>query len=189
MELQGERQIAAAPSVTWAALNDANVLKACIVGCSAFDRIAEHEFKTTMAVRLGPVSARLNGRVKLENVVPPVSCTIRFDGQGGMAGFGSGSADVRLSPRGSGTCLVYTAKAQVGGKLAQVGSRLIEGTAAKMADEFFTAFEHQVSPPVEELQRPACLQPGQRTRVRIQRVLIWIAAATAAAIVIAYLAK
>lgn len=188
MDLQGERLIAAAPSATWAALNDANVLKECIVGCSAFDRIGEYEFKATMAMRLGPVSARFSGRVKLENVVPPVSCTITFDGQGGVAGFGRGSADVRLSPRGSGTCLNYTAKAQVGGKLAQVGSRLIEGTAAKMADEFFAAFEQQLSSPREEVRGAERPRAAPKTRPLVQRRLLWLAAATGIVAAIAYLA-
>ncbi len=187
MKLQGERLIAAEPEATWAALNDAEVLKACIAGCRSFERVADNEFLATMAMGIGPINASFSGRVRLESIVPPVSCTIAFDGQGGMAGFGKGSADVKLSAQGTGTCLTYVARAQVGGKLAQVGSRLIEGAAAKMADEFFTAFDERLSSarvPEHSTRQPAV--PTLRTRLRGN--LRWIAAASAVAAIIAYLA-
>lgn len=140
MNLQGERLIPAAPEATWAALNDPDTLKACIAGCETLERIGENQYMATLAVRIGPVNARFKGRLELQDIVPIASYTIRFDGQGGVAGFGKGSAEVRLTPEGSGTLLGYTAKAQVGGKLAQVGSRLIDGAASKIADNFFSAF-------------------------------------------------
>jgi carbon monoxide dehydrogenase subunit G len=146
MNLQGERVIAASPETTWAALNDPETLKACIAGCESLERVADNEYLATMAMRIGPVNARFKGKLKLGNVVPVSSYTIAFDGQGGVAGFGKGTADVRLAPEGRATRLAYSAKAQVGGKLAQVGSRLIEGAATKIADDFFTAFEARLAP-------------------------------------------
>ena len=145
MNLQGERLIPATPEATWAALNDPETLKGCINGCESLERTGDDEYLATIAMRVGPVNARFKGRLKLQNVVPPSSYTIAFDGQGGAAGFGKGSADVQLSPDPEGTRLAYNAKAQVGGKLAQVGSRLIDGAAAKIAEDFFAAFESRLS--------------------------------------------
>lgn len=144
MELQGERLIPAPVDTTWAALNDPEVLKACIAGCETLQRTGDDAFAAVVAVKVGPVSARFRGNLKLTNVEPPRRYTINFDGQGGVAGFGRGSADVSLSPDGTDglrTRLGYLAKAQVGGKLAQVGSRLIDAAAGKIADDFFKAFE------------------------------------------------
>lgn len=145
MNLQGERTIPATPETTWAALNDPDTLKACITGCESLERVGDDEYLAMIAMRVGPVNARFKGRLKLQNVVAPSSYTIAFDGQGGAAGFGKGSADVHLSPDSGGTRLAYAAKAQIGGKLAQVGSRLIDGAAAKITDDFFKAFEARVS--------------------------------------------
>lgn len=145
MNLEGERLIPASPAKTWAALNDADTLKACIAGCESLERVGDDEYHATLAMRIGPVSARFKGRLRLEDIVPISSYTIAFDGQGGVAGFGKGSAGVQLTPESTGTRLRYSAKAQVGGKVAQVGSRLIEGAAAKIADNFFTAFEARVA--------------------------------------------
>jgi len=145
MNLEGERLIPASPAKTWAALNDPDTLKACIAGCESLERVAEDEYLATLAMRIGPVSARFKGRLKLEDIVPVSSYTILFDGQGGVAGFGKGSAGVQLSPESTGTRLRYSANAQVGGKIAQVGSRLVEGAASKVADNFFSAFEAHVA--------------------------------------------
>lgn len=145
MNLQGERLIPATPETTWAALNDPETLKACITGCESLERVGDDEYLATIAMRIGPVNARFKGRLKMQNVVPPSSYTLAFDGQGGAAGFGKGSADVQLSPDPDGTRLGYQAKAQVGGRLAQVGSRLIDGAAAKIADDFFAAFASRLS--------------------------------------------
>jgi len=191
MNLQGERLIAAAPEATWAALNDPDTLKACIAGCETLERVADDEYLATMAMRIGPVNARFKGRLKLENIVPPSSYTIAFDGQGGVAGFGKGSADVKLAPEGAGTRLSYAAKAQVGGKLAQVGSRLIEGAASKIADDFFAAFETRLAPaaPVGEAPVtaaapvPTPAAPGGAPAGT--RWLVWIAVALIAVALIA----
>lgn len=192
MNLQGERLIAAAPEATWAALNDPDTLKACIAGCETLERVADDEYLATMAMRLGPVNARFKGRLKLENIVPPSSYTIAFDGQGGVAGFGKGSADVKLAPEGAGTRLSYAAKAQVGGKLAQVGSRLIEGAASKIADDFFAAFESRLAPAAEKAEAaiaaptaaPMPAAPGGGTRW-----LLWIVVALIAVALITYLLR
>jgi carbon monoxide dehydrogenase subunit G len=142
MELKGERLIPAPIEQTWAALNDPEVLKGCVAGCESLERTAEDAFHALMAVRIGPVSARFKGNLKLADVNPPTSYTIHFEGQGGVAGHGKGSADVVLSPADDGqTRLAYVARAQVGGKIAQIGSRLVDAAAGKIAEEFFVGFE------------------------------------------------
>ncbi|NLD54132.1 MAG: carbon monoxide dehydrogenase subunit G [Burkholderiaceae bacterium] len=142
MNLQGERLIPASVERTWTALNDPDTLKACIAGCESIERTEENQYLCTMAVRIGPVNARFKGKLQLTDIVPMESYRINFDGQGGVAGFGKGHADVRLVGEGDdSTRLGYKADAQVGGKIAQIGSRLVESAAAKIADDFFKAFE------------------------------------------------
>src|SRR5215203_1409753 len=142
MELNGERIIPASIDATWAALNDPEILKACIAGCESLESVGDDGFAAVVAMKIGPVSARFKGSLKLTNVSPPTGYTINFDGQGGVAGFGRGSADVALSEASAGaTKLAYHARATVGGKMAQIGSRLIDATAAKITDDFFKAFE------------------------------------------------
>ena len=150
MELQGERLIPASVDKTWAALNDPEVLKACIAGCESVERTGEDAFTAVVALKVGPVSARFKGNLQMTNITPPTGYTINFDGQGGVAGFGKGSADVALTPQGDQTLLKYNARATVGGKMAQIGSRLIDATAAKITEDFFKAFEAhlQASAPV-----------------------------------------
>ncbi len=169
MELQGDRLIPATLDTTWAALNDPDTLKACIAGCESLERTGEDAFAAVVAVKVGPVSARFKGNLKMTNVQAPNSYTINFDGQGGVAGFGKGSADVVLSPEGEQTRLKYNAKAQVGGKMAQVGSRLIDAAASKVAEDFFKAFEVHLSPaeavaPPEagQVPMPADTEKGNR---------------------------
>lgn len=146
MELTGERLIPAPLDATWAALNDPEVLKDCIAGCESLERTAPDAYAAVVAVKVGPVSARFRGTLTLRDVQPPRSYTLHFDGQGGVAGFGKGSATVSLAEEGAGTRLGYKAKAQVGGKIAQVGSRLIDSAAAKIAEDFFRAFEARLGP-------------------------------------------
>lgn len=146
MELTGDRLIAAPLPATWAALNDPDILKECISGCESLERTEPDTFQAVVAVRVGPVSARFKGRLQVTNVQAPTSYTINFDGQGGPAGFGKGSADVNLAEEEGGTRLRYVARAQVGGKMAQIGSRLIDAAAAKVAEDFFTAFETRLRP-------------------------------------------
>ncbi len=141
MELQGERLIPASVDQTWAALNDPEVLKACIAGCESLERTGDDAFAAVVALKVGPVSARFKGNLKMTNIQAPNSYTINFDGQGGVAGFGKGSADVALTPEAGQTRLKYAARAQVGGKMAQIGSRLIDAAAGKVTEDFFKAFE------------------------------------------------
>jgi carbon monoxide dehydrogenase subunit G len=148
MNLKGERIIPASVERTWTALNDPETLKACIAGCESIEPTGEDQYLAVMAVRIGPVNAKFKGRLQLSDIVPLQSYKINFDGQGGVAGFGKGSANVALSPEGESgqsTRLNYVADAQVGGKIAQVGSRLVESAAAKIADDFFKAFEARMT--------------------------------------------
>ena len=141
MELQGERLIPASVDKTWAALNDPEVLKACIAGCESVERTGDDAFTAVVALKVGPVSARFKGNLQMTNIQAPNGYTINFDGQGGVAGFGKGSADVALTAQGELTLLKYNARATVGGKMAQIGSRLIDATAGKITEDFFKAFE------------------------------------------------
>jgi carbon monoxide dehydrogenase subunit G len=152
MNLQGERIIPASVEQTWVALNDPQTLKACIAGCESMETTGENQFMAVMAVRIGPVNARFKGRLQLSDIVAMQSYRINFDGQGGVAGFGKGAANVTLLPEGTAgeaTRLNYAADAQVGGKIAQIGSRLVESAAAKIADDFFKAFEARMTGPAD----------------------------------------
>jgi len=140
MELKGEYRIPAAREQVWALLNDPAVLRECIPGCESLEGSALEGFAARVTTKLGPVKATFNGEVKLSNVNAPESYTISGEGKGGVAGFAKGSADVHLTPDGTGTLLSYTVNAQVGGKIAQLGSRLIDSTAKKLADQFFACF-------------------------------------------------
>lgn len=140
MEMTGEQLIHASQAQTWAALNDPAILKECVPGCESIERTGDNEYVVLMTARVGPVAAKFKGRMTLSNIVAPDSYSIAFEGQGGVAGFAKGSADVALAGEGQATRLAYKVKANVGGKLAQIGSRLIDATARKMAEEFFTRF-------------------------------------------------
>ena len=140
MDMTGEYRIPAPREQVWAALNDPATLKASLPGCQSLEKVSDQEFAATVVAKVGPVQAKFNGNVTLSNLNPPESYTISGEGKGGAAGFAKGGADVRLLEEGEVTVLTYTAKADVGGKLAQLGSRLIDGTAKKMADEFFNNF-------------------------------------------------
>lgn len=145
MEIVGEQLIPRPQGVTWSSITDPQVLKACIPGCESMDKIADNEYEMVMGAKVGPVSAKFKGKVTLADVDAPNAYTLIFEGQGGVAGFAKGRANVRLSPEGEATRLQYTAKAIIGGKLAQVGSRLVDGVAKKLAENFFTKFNEHVS--------------------------------------------
>jgi carbon monoxide dehydrogenase subunit G len=145
MEMAGEIKIAAPRAKVWAALNDPAVLKDSIPGCTALEKISDSEMTATVDAKVGMVRATFKGKVTLSNVKPPLSYTITGEGKGGVAGFASGGADVKLFEDGDATRLKYTARGQVGGKLAQIGARLIDATAKQMADQFFTRFAERVS--------------------------------------------
>jgi uncharacterized protein len=144
MDLVGEYRLLAGRGVVWSALNDADVLRRCIPGCQSLEKLSDREMSATVVAKIGPVKATFKGAVTLENMVPPESYTIVGEGKGGVAGFAKGSADVSLAEDGDATVLSYSVKAQVGGKLAQLGSRLIVSTSRKMADEFFGKFKEIV---------------------------------------------
>jgi carbon monoxide dehydrogenase subunit G len=147
MEMTGEQLIPVPQAEVWRALNDPEVLKACIAGCETIERISDTEYRVVMVASVGPVKAKFNGKLVLSDLSPPNSYSLSFEGSGGAAGFGKGGAQVSLKTEGAGTRLTYSAKASVGGKLAQVGSRLIDGVARKMADDFFTAFNEKLAGP------------------------------------------
>ena len=149
MEMSGEQRIPLAQQRVWEALNDPEILKACIPGCESIDRVADNEYKVAMTAAVGPVKAKFNGKLLLSDMNPPNSYSLAFEGSGGAAGFGKGSAQVSLAPDGDGTLLTYKANASVGGKLAQIGSRLIDGVAKKMSDDFFARFNKTVAPSAE----------------------------------------
>jgi uncharacterized protein len=145
MEMTGEELIALPQQATWDALNDTEVLKGCIPGCDSMEKQSDTEYLLTMTAKVGPVSAKFKGKMTLLEVQAPDSYTLQFEGQGGVAGFAKGSAEVKLAAEGDATRLKYSVKANIGGKLAQVGARLIDGVAKKIAGQFFTAFNQRAS--------------------------------------------
>ena len=130
---------------TWQALNDPVVLKDCIPGCESMERVSDTEYVLTMVARVGPVSAKFKGRMTLQEMDPPHRYTLVFEGQGGVAGFAKGEATVNLTPEDQSTKMEYAVKAMIGGKLAQVGARLIDGVAKKIAEQFFTKFNQRAT--------------------------------------------
>ncbi len=149
MELADSRQIAARPDAVWAAILDPEVLAACIPGCESLTGSVEAGYEAVVVQKVGPVSARFTGVVTLSDIVVGQSLTITGEGKGGPAGFAKGGAKVALAPEGEGTLLTYEVKAAVGGKLAQLGSRIIDGFTKKLADQFFENFAVAVGGPVE----------------------------------------
>lgn len=145
MEFTGEYRIPAPQTTVWDALNDPKVLRRSLPGCKALEQTGANEFTATIAAKIGPVSATFKGKVELSDLDPPRSYTLAGRGQGGPAGFAKGSAKVRLEPLGDETLLRYSASVDVGGKLAGVGSRLIGGVAASMAEDFFGKFSRVVT--------------------------------------------
>lgn len=149
MDMQGSRLLAVTQQQAWDALNDPDVLQRCIAGCDKVEPTGEGQYAIGMALKIGPVAAKFAGKIKIADSVPPESYTLTFDGQGGVAGFGKGNAQVKLTPAPDGrpACeLSYTVHASVGGKIAQLGQRLIDGAAKSMAEDFFKRFD-------EEMQR------------------------------------
>jgi carbon monoxide dehydrogenase subunit G len=144
MEMTGQRVLAADRATVWKALNDPQILKASIPGCETIERTADNEYAVTVGTTLGPVRAKFRGKLRLEDVVAPESYTLRFEGEGGAAGFAKGSSKVTLAEEGGKTTLGYSVAAQIGGRIAQVGNRLVDSAARKLADDFFTAFEKAV---------------------------------------------
>ena len=150
MEMNGEHKINAKIEKVWEALNNPEILSKTIPGCETIEKVSENELTATVKAKIGPVSAKFKGKVTLSEINPPNSYTISGEGQGGAAGFGKGSAKVFLKEDAEFTILSYKANAQVGGKLAQIGARLVDGAAKKIANEFFTNFANEMSPTIEE---------------------------------------
>jgi carbon monoxide dehydrogenase subunit G len=183
MDMSGTYRIPAPREVVWAALNDPEILKQAIPGCEELERIGEHELVAKVTAKIGPVKAKFAGDVYLEDLNPPASYTLRGEGRGGAAGFAKGGAKVRLEEAGDATVLTYDAEADIGGKIAQLGSRLVQGAAKKTADDFFAAFADLVArryaeargaevPPVEAAPPPALPAPPWW-----RRPVVWVIAA------------
>jgi carbon monoxide dehydrogenase subunit G len=166
MELKGERVLAADRETSWKALNDVEVLKLCIPGCESITAAGENLYEVAMTAAIGPVKSRFKGKMQLADIQPPRGYTLKFDGSGGAAGFARGEAKVDLAEVSAReTKLVYVANAQVGGKLAQVGSRLIDAASGAMADKFFEAFAGQLAARAApaHVDAPAPKAPPQAT--------------------------
>jgi uncharacterized protein len=198
MEMQGSRQLAITQQQAWDALNDPAVLKACIPGCDKVEPTGENQYSIAMALKIGPVSAKFTGKIALSDINPPQSYTISFEGQGGPAGFGKGSAKVQLTPNDRGNELAYSVQASVGGKIAQLGQRLIDGAAKSMAEDFFKRFDEAVQvrhPEAYAAQAQADAAAGAVVAPAAQPaagplgvpVWVWIAGAVALAAAIALL--
>jgi len=141
MDMQGNRQLSTTQQQAWDALNDAEILKTCIPGCEKFELTGENQYAITVAVKIGPVSAKFNGKVSLKDIQAPLSYSLLFDAQGGVAGFGQGESKVELVANELGCDLRYTVHSKVGGKIAQLGQRLIDGVAKSLAEDFFKRFD------------------------------------------------
>ena len=191
MDMQGSRHLAVTQQQAWEALNDPEVLKTCIPGCDKVEPTGENQYAIGMAVKVGPVSARFAGKINLVDVMPPNSYTLAFEGQGGAAGFGKGTAKVNLAPaaEGAGCELAYTAQAQVGGKIAQVGQRLVDGVARSMAEDFFRRFDEEMQRRYPEASAAdAALPPLEPAAAATgRRMPVWVWIAFAVVIVIALL--
>ena len=160
MEMTGEQRLPAPREVVWAALNDPEVLKQSIPGCEEIQKLSDTEMTAKVSAKVGPVSARFTGNVTLSDLDPPNGYTISGEGKGGVAGFAKGGAKVRLEPDGDGTLMRYEVSASVGGKLAQIGARLIDATAKKMADDFFSRFAALVAERAGGVQVATVTAPG-----------------------------
>src|SRR6195952_1312590 len=172
MDMTGERRIPAPRQVVWQALNDPEVLKASIPGCETLEKTSDTDMKATAAVKIGPISARFSGTVHLADIDPPNGYTISGEGQGGVAGFAKGGAKVHLADDGDATLLTYDVKAQVGGKIAQLGARLIDATAKQMSDQFFDRFTAALTPEPVVVAEPVVAEPMVAAPVTMAPVVI-----------------
>lgn len=161
MQMNGEIILTAKPDAVWKALNDADVLRQSIPGCQSLDKLSGTEFKATVGTRIGPMQVTFNGQVQLSDLDPPHGYTISGSGSGGIAGSAKGGAKVRLEPHAQGTRLTYDVDAQVAGKIAQLGSRLIDSTAKMMAEQFFGKFQEIVGAPTAATETAAAAPAPQ----------------------------
>jgi carbon monoxide dehydrogenase subunit G len=163
MDMTGERLIAADRDRVWSALNDTEILKFCIPGCETLESSSPTAMRAVAAIKLGPISAKFSGDIELSDIDPPNGYTISGQGAGGVAGFAKGSAQVSLIEQEGGTLLRYTVKAQIGGKIAQLGARLIDSTAKSMAEQFFTKFANRLVPMTADT--PPAAQPASGSKI------------------------
>ncbi|QET02816.1 carbon monoxide dehydrogenase subunit G [Cupriavidus pauculus] len=166
MEMNQTQRLPVPRDIAWAALNDPELLRQCIPGCESIEPDGENTWQLALTAAVGPVKARFKGRMALQDIQAPESYTIAFDGQGGAAGFGKGVARVSLAPDGDATLLTYAVQAQVGGKIAQIGSRLVDAAARKMADTFFVRFTEVVTGPGEAEQDNDAVQQEEGKQKR-----------------------
>lgn len=183
MELTGEQIIPLPRDIVWKALNDPIMLSQCIPGCESFDLNAENQYRVEMQVAIGPIRAKFTGKLLLSDIVAPHSYKISFDGSGGVAGSGKGHAVVKLETVSEGTKLIYSVRAQVGGKLAQVGARLIDGVAKRMADIFFEKLKEKITLNEGEDNMMPESVPAPLPSQFVSRWLILAAIAAAAAVI------
>jgi carbon monoxide dehydrogenase subunit G len=183
MDLSGEYRIPAPAPRVWDALNDPEILKLCIPGCKTLEKTSDNTFASIVTSKVGPISATFNSKVTLSDLDPPRGYTISGEGQGGAAGFAKMSARVTLTEDGTDTRLSYRASAEVGGKLASVGSRLVQTVAKKNADDFFAAFAKQLGGSREAVPAVSPETPALAPRPRMQFWLLWAAAAIIAVLV------
>ena len=200
MDMQGSRQLAITQQQAWDALNDPAVLKACIPGCDKVEATGENQYAIGMGIKIGPVSAKFAGKITLGDIVAPESYSINFEGQGGAAGFGKGNSAVKLVPNAQGCELHYTVHASVGGKIAQLGQRLIDGVAKSMAEDFFKRFDEamQIAHPAAYAAQQEATEAAEAPAAAGALVTsnaaegagipVWVWAGIAAVIVVAYLA-
>jgi uncharacterized protein len=144
MDMQGNRPLPVTQAQAWAALNNPEILKACIPGCDKFELTEPNVYAVGVSLKVGPVAAKFTGKVSLMDIVPPTSYALQFEAQGGVAGFGKGTANVALANHDAGCELSYTVHSQVGGKIAQLGQRLIDGVAKNLSEDFFQRFENEL---------------------------------------------
>ncbi len=167
MDFTGRYVIPAPPETVWEAIQNTEILRACIPGCESLEKTGDNAFEARATLKIGPVKATFKGKVTLEEMEPPRRCVLRGEGQGGVAGFAKGEAEVLLAPENGQTALTYTAKANIGGKLAQIGQRLIDGAAKQIADDFFSRFSAAVGAPppiVEAAAQEADAKPSEPGR-------------------------
>lgn len=188
MDMQGSRHLAVTQQQAWEALNDPQVLKTCIPGCEKVEPTGDNQYAMGMAVKIGPVAARFAGRIQLLDVMPPNSYKLSFEGQGGAAGFGKGTASVNLAPpaEGAGCELTYTAQAQVGGKIAQVGQRLVDGVAKSMAEDFFRRFDEEMQKRHPQAYEAAAVD-ADPPAAQARRMPVWVWVLFAAVVLLALL--
>lgn len=213
MDMQASRQLSVSQQQAWDALNDPDVLKLCIPGCNSIESTGENQYAIALSLKIGPVSAKFNGTITLSDIQAPESYTLAFEGKGGAAGFGKGTAKVTLTPNEQGCELGYTVHATVGGKIAQMGQRLIDGTAKSMADDFFKRFDQEMQrrypsatevasaaevsadstppgagneagSPAHPAQAHATASAGSQAKTPTSKLPAWLWAAVAAAVVI-----